>query len=326
MNHLHTDDPVNHREAHGAATGAARKSVTGAARKSVTVIFNPVAGGRRRRKLIEVVEAMTGRGAIVTLRETRGPGHAQTLARDIAAAGGADIVVAAGGDGTINEVANGLAGTKVPLGIIPIGTANVLAIETGMPRGSDALGELLLTGRERTIGGGRINGRFFLLWAGAGFDGRLVHAIDPALKRKVGKLAFVWAGLKAFAAGPGAPVAVSDGTQRLACGWAIAANAVHYAGRYRLAPSARFETVGLVTLAVPMGGRLGMLAALVALALGRLERLPGVTVLRGRDIAIEPVGAAPEPVQVDGDDMLTLPVHIECWDPAKAPQIRLVMP
>jgi len=271
---------------------------------------------------------MNHRGAIVTLRETTGPGDAEAFAREAALLDTADIVVAAGGDGTINEVANGLAGTLVPLGVIPTGTANVLAIEVALPVKSDALAELLLTGVPREIGAGRVNKRFFLLWVGAGFDGRLVHAIDPVMKRRFGKLAFVWAGIRQVFGRQGAPVIVSDGVHRLTCGWVVVANAQHYAGSYRLAPSTRFDDVGLSTICVGAKGRLGLIVALLGLAVGRLETLPGVTVLAGKEISIAPADTcnAQEPVQVDGDDMLTLPVQIECWDIEKAPRIRLVMP
>jgi diacylglycerol kinase family enzyme len=296
-------------------------------RRAVTLIYNPVAGWRRRRKLIEVVEAMNRRGAIVTLRETGGPGDAERFAREAAEAGGTEIVVAAGGDGTINEVANGLVGSQLPLGVIPIGTANVLAIEIGLPTSSDELGALLLEGRAREIGAGRVNKRFFLLWVGAGFDGRLVHAIDPVKKRRFGKLAFVWAGLRQIVFPGGPRLRVSDGVRDVVCGWVVVANACHYAGKFRLAPSVRFEDVGLVTLCIPARGRLGLVAAMIALALGRLERTRGVDVLRGPSIHIADDGQDEvDPVQVDGDDMLTLPVDVECWDVSKAPQIRLVMP
>lgn len=296
-------------------------------RQVVTVIYNPTAGWRRRRKLIDVVEAMNRRGAMVTLRETTGPGDAEQFAREAAADGDAEIVVAAGGDGTINEVANGLAGSQVPLGVIPTGTANVLAIEIGLPKSADALGDLLLTGESRPIGAGRVNKRFFLLWVGAGFDGRLVHAIDPAMKRRFGKLAFVWAGVKQVFGPQGPALNVSDGERVVECSWAVVANARHYAGSYRLAPSARFDAVGLTTLCVGARGRMGLILALLGLAVGQLEKMPGVTVLCGNKVSIcLGSGEITDPVQVDGDDMLTLPVDVECWDVAKAPQIRLVMP
>ncbi|MGD1934504.1 MAG: diacylglycerol/lipid kinase family protein [Candidatus Phaeomarinobacter sp.] len=318
MNHLYADKQP---------TTGNHVSPAPVMRQVVTVIYNPTAGWRRRRKLIEVVEAMNHRGAIVTLRETSGPGDAERFASKAAEDGSAEIVVAAGGDGTINEVANGLAGSQVPLGVIPTGTANVLAIDIGLPKSNDALGELLLTGAPRPIGAGRVNKRFFLLWVGAGFDGRLVHAIDPMMKRRFGKLAFVWAVIEQVFGPQGSAIRVSDGTQEVECGWAVVANAEHYAGSYRLAPSAQFDAVGLKTLCVAARSRVGLVLALLGLAVGRLEKMPGVTVLTSHRITIGLKGRdTSDPVQVDGDDMLTLPVDVECWDVAKAPQIRLVMP
>ena len=95
------------------------------------IIYNPAAGRRRAARLWRVLDVMVHNGVKLELAETQHPGHATTLARE-AAADGADLVVAAGGDGTIAEVAAGLAGSDCMMGIIPLGTANVLAHELGL--------------------------------------------------------------------------------------------------------------------------------------------------------------------------------------------------
>ena len=117
--------------------------------RRVNVIYNPTAGWRRRARLERVLERLGELGASVTLRETRGRGDAEMLAR-AADPAACDAVVAAGGDGTINEVMNGLDRRNLPLGIVPLGTANVLAAEIGLPREPRAQAEAIACGRPTT--------------------------------------------------------------------------------------------------------------------------------------------------------------------------------
>ncbi|HXA25191.1 MAG TPA: acylglycerol kinase family protein, partial [Acetobacteraceae bacterium] len=95
-------------------------------------MFNPVAGRRRTNLLWPVLDVLVANGVRIDLAETHGPGHARALAREAVCAG-ASMVVAAGGDGTIAEVADGLLGSPARLGVIPLGTANVLAHELALP-------------------------------------------------------------------------------------------------------------------------------------------------------------------------------------------------
>ena len=106
---------------------------------------------------------------------TSGPGHARVLAR-AALDAGADVVVAWGGDGTINEVASALTHSRAALGIVPMGSGNGLAREVGVPRGHEAALEAALTGLERTIDAGELNGRVFFNAAGVGFDAHVAAA------------------------------------------------------------------------------------------------------------------------------------------------------
>ncbi|RDD62225.1 diacylglycerol/lipid kinase family protein [Ferruginivarius sediminum] len=110
----------------------------------VAVIHNPVAGWRRRRYLRRVIDALRERGCEVRLRRTTAPGDAHAFAAE---AEGCDVLAVAGGDGTVNEALNGLAGRHVPLSVIPLGTANVLAHELGLPRRPVALARAIVEGR-----------------------------------------------------------------------------------------------------------------------------------------------------------------------------------
>src|SRR5205823_13024267 len=104
-----------------------------------------------------------------------------------------EVDVAAGGDGTLNAVANGLAGTNRTLAALRLGTANVLAREIGLPRDPERLAELIAAGPARPIWPGRVDSRLFLVMASSGFDAETVAAVNPRLKRRLGRLAFAWA-------------------------------------------------------------------------------------------------------------------------------------
>src|ERR1700760_1151920 len=158
------------------------------------VIFNPVAGRRRAHLLWRVLDVLVANGVRLDIAETHRAGHAETLARE-AARRGEPMVVAAGGDGTIAEVANGLLGTGARLGIIPLGTANVLAHELGLPFAPSAVAAALAFGRPRPIWPGIAAGangsRLFVQMLGAGFDAQVVHRLSSPLKRALGRTAYV---------------------------------------------------------------------------------------------------------------------------------------
>lgn len=278
-------------------------------RRSIHIILNPTAGARRSGLLDAIVRRLKDEGAEVTLERTEAAGHATELARRAAERGEADVIVAAGGDGTINEVARGLLGQGVPLGIIPLGTANVLAIELGLRARAREVADMLLSGPAHLIGTGLVGGRIFLLMVGVGFDGVVVHAINPRLKRLWGKGAFVWAGLKAWAKRPGRDIRlVVDGREKTAQ-WAVVLNGRFFAGPYILSRAGDLAQPGLTLFLFSHGGRLALVRYLIALGLGRVETLRDVEVLPVRQVKF----AAPEglEVEVDGDAGGVLPQTIE---------------
>jgi YegS/Rv2252/BmrU family lipid kinase len=170
------------------------------------VIFNPSARGEKAQTLCSRLQALYPNYA---LRVTAAPGEARRLAAQ-AVREGFDTIVAAGGDGTANEIVNGIA--DVPgglaaarLGLLPLGTVNVFARELGLPRHLDGAVKTLAAGKETTMDLGRVdfgaNGgapsRYFLQLAGAGVDSRAIELVKWELKKKVGPLAYVMAGLQA---------------------------------------------------------------------------------------------------------------------------------
>ena len=155
---------------------------------STIVILNPAARSERARRWHERVEAIT-RGAVICA--TSRCGEAEAIARR-AAAEGFETIVAAGGDGTINEVVNGMAGTDAALGLLPMGTMNVFALELGIPASNLGLcWEIIQKQNSRLIDMPRANNKHFVQLAGVGLDAQVVKETSRAFKRSFGPLSYL---------------------------------------------------------------------------------------------------------------------------------------
>jgi diacylglycerol kinase family enzyme len=159
-------------------------------RRRILMIVNPTAGRRRRWRIRATIAELERLGAAVIVATTSKPGEAEHFAAR-ADQREHDLLVIAGGDGSINEAITGLGPAAPPLGILPAGTANVVAAEIGMSATPGAIARTLLNGPARTIGLGRANGRRFLTMVGAGLDAKVVAALRPELKRWFGEGAYV---------------------------------------------------------------------------------------------------------------------------------------
>ncbi|MBO1076985.1 diacylglycerol/lipid kinase family protein [Roseomonas marmotae] len=272
------------------------------------IVFNPTAGSRRRSRLERAAAWLPG----ARLAETRGPGHAGHLARQAAAAG-EDCVVAAGGDGTVAEVAAGLAGSATVLGILPLGTANVLSLELGLPRGPEAAAAVLRTGREAAFWPGIArfaDGRqlLFVQMLGLGLDAEVVRRLDPRLKRAIGRAAYVWQTALTLPRYAFPPVTARlDGGAPLRASALVVSKGRLYAGPFPLAPEATPLRPGFhVALMTGRAGQAALAAAL--LPLGLLPRLPGLSLRRANHVTLEGAGV---PAQTDGDFHGCLPVTVE---------------
>ncbi len=284
------------------------------------VIVNPRAGrsgGRRFRRVVMRLRELAGE---VVIWQTRAPGHATALAQQ-AAAMGVDRVAVAGGDGTINEVVNGLAGSAVPMAVLPLGTANVTAVELGLRGGIDAVVDHAVNGEAATVHLGKAGGRFFLLMLGVGFDAAVVHAVRPGVKRHLGRAAYVLAGLRILARGWESRYRVAgDGWDSEVAGL-VAANARRYAGGFVLAPEAGLTRPGLDVFLFRKGSRVALVRYAAGIILGRLARVPGVELRRGvRRLQVD--GGPKRTVQLDGDAAGGLPLDIGFVPDS----LRLVMP
>jgi diacylglycerol kinase (ATP) len=284
------------------------------ARQRLLVIFNPIAGRRARQRLDAALRALQRLGVVTVLRETHAPGDAEAFAR-AARASEFDAIAVAGGDGTMNEVVNGLADPDLPVAILSLGTANVLAHEIGLPRSPRRLAEVVATGPARRVALGEAlfeNGhrpRRFLLMTGIGFDADVVDAVDLGLKQRVGKLAFVVSILmRLWRYRPHAfGLHLDDTVQREAVS-VIATRARCYAGHFILAPRARLSEPSFQLAIFKRAGRGAALRALLALPLGLLHRQPDIEIATATSVRLS--GPTDAPVQIDGDVLGRLPVTL----------------
>ena len=276
-------------------------------RRRISIIFNPAAGRRRRRTLDRVVKALEARELDVCVAATSGPGDATRLARR-AVSERRDVVAAAGGDGTIREVAAGMIGSNALLGIVPMGTASVLAAELGLPRRPEAVAAVIASGTARALHVPRANGRPFLLMAGAGFDGTIVESVTPSLKRRFGKGAFVLGAIRTLATSPRPRIRVeAEGSVRHA-EWVVVTNVSRYAGSYVLAPDADPQSQELVVWLSARASPFALARAVLRGLFGGTVRGPKLETLRAHDVTVSaPVRV---PVQIDGDPAGALPLQL----------------
>lgn len=275
------------------------------------IIYNPIAGRRRSILLWRVLDILAANGVKVDLAETVRAGHATTLARD-AAGQGVRLIVAAGGDGTIAEVANGLAGSPAHLGIIPLGTANVLAHELALPFAPNAVAAALAFGRTRALWPGVVRRddttRLFVQMVGVGFDAHVVHALSPWLKAMVGRGAYVFQTLRELRRYDFDPIPVRlDGVETQAASVIVSKGRL-YGGAYRLTADQDPGEEGFTVVLFDRGGPGMTLLHGAALPLNLLARAPGVRHVRAH--RVEFIGNRPVPVQADGDKAGWLPLAI----------------
>ena len=278
---------------------------TSQAPRRIMLIANPVAGGDALARIRQAQESLAARGDRVELLLTDVRGDAARFACE-AKSGEIDLLVAAGGDGTLNEVINGLAPSAIPLAFIPLGTTNVFALEAGIPFDIPGACRVALEGAPTPVSLGLAGDTRFLLMAGAGFDAEVVRRVDLRLKRRLGKLAYVVSGLRVFfgAPFPALEVVLEDGS-RLSGHTVVIGNGRLYGGRFSLTPDASLTDDIFEVCLLQKPGRLPLLHALLRMVL-RLPLEPaGARLFKARELWVHGPGVA---VQIDGDDYGELPM------------------
>jgi diacylglycerol kinase (ATP) len=292
--------------------------------RNALLIHNPNAGnggGGRRRMLDEARRLFSFAGIEAELTETRGPGDATEMAHR-ASADGRQLVIACGGDGTLNEVVNGLAtqqnGHRVPLGLLPGGTANVLAKELNLPWDIPSAAEKLVHGEIKEIALGLATPleepekrRYFLSVAGSGPDGMIVYAIDLDLKARVGILAYWWQGAYEVFRYKFPHFRVASAGQKLEASLLVVGRTKNYGGPFKITTGAdlyedQFELMALTTQS---GFR--YLSYLPSLWFDKLRGTDGVHFWKSDTVVCEPMDSNPVYAQIDGEPLARLPVEFK---------------
>jgi diacylglycerol kinase (ATP) len=290
--------------------------------RNALLIHNPNAGGggKGRRKELDIARKILATGGIeADLAETTGPGHATEIALR-AGNEGRQLVIACGGDGTLNEVVNGLArqqnGHRVPLALLPGGTANILAKELTLPWDIPQAAQRLVRGTVREIALGLATpvnepekARYFLSVAGAGPDGRITYAVDLELKAKMGILAYWWQGAREALQYKFPRFNVKTIEQTIEASLVIVGRTKHYGGPFKITTEAdlyedQFELAVLTTRS-----GLRYLSYLPTLWFGDLRKTAGVHFLKADTLVCEPTDGEPVYAQVDGEPLSRLPVE-----------------
>jgi YegS/Rv2252/BmrU family lipid kinase len=279
------------------------------ARRRVVAIVNPATHGDAAR-IVALLRGRVPAGVDLEVCLTRSAGTTTTLAREVLAAG-ASAAVAVGGDGTVAAVAAALQGTGIPLGIIPGGSTNITARSLGIPA-DPAAAVALLFGPHRTVplDIGLCGDACFLHMAGAGLDSRLFADAAPALKRRVGWLAYVPPALHGLTLPPSRFTIVADGvTSEVVSSMVLVCNgSTIISPNLSLYPGVRTDDGQLDVLVLTADDPWELVRTLASLAAQDLEFSPYVTHLRARHIVItaDPV----LPVELDGDVVRNTPLEV----------------
>ena len=272
------------------------------------IVRNPNAGPENRNFYDSVLSRLGRLGCSAEIIETSRHGDGMKAAASAAASGRFDAVIAAGGDGTVHDVAAGIVGHPVPLGIIATGTANVLAGELGLPRTAEKIAQILCEGRVGTLPVGMANGRPFLFVAGIGFDAEAVRLFESSGNRRLGRAGLALPALRAVFSDEERPLRVETANGTREAHWVIVTRVKRYAANLMLAPDADWRQAAFHVLSMRGSGPLVRMRQLSALAIGCLRYDPGVTLERTDRVRIS--GDPGTPVQIDGELMGKLPLEI----------------
>ncbi|WCJ60659.1 diacylglycerol kinase family lipid kinase [Fontisphaera persica] len=279
------------------------------------IIFNPRARGGSSPRMQERLRRLAGG---IRLMPTPGPGGARELAKE-AVAGGFDTVIATGGDGTLNEIVNGLAEVpgafqQVRLGVLPVGTANVFARELALPFRLEKAWEIVLQGREIQVDlgvaefqdGGAHRQRLFLQLGGAGLDARAIELLNQRLKKRLGPLAYVWAGVQAMRENrPRLRITAGENCREVEL--ALLGNGRRYGGPFPLFPYASLKDGRLDATLFPQTNWSTLWRVAQDMWAENWNSLGGAVHWQAEVFHLEPLPDARVPFELDGERVGLLP-------------------
>ena len=281
-------------------------------RKEAVLIVNPAAHNvpplKRRR---EAEEWLRETGWRFRWEQTSQAGQATSIAARVAREG-VPLVIACGGDGTLNEAANGLAGTETALGMMPFGTSNIWARETGISREPLEAAQLMATGERKLIDLGKAGDRYFVLFAGYGIDAQITRNVSLGVKQRVGAAAYGISAFREALRWQSRPMTLRlDGVQqRLNVLMAFAGNTRLYAGITKITPRAVADD-GLLDICIYQGkGKRDIVTHATRTLLQMHRKSPSVLYKRVKSLEFE-WDNEPLPVQLDGDPLGYCPDRVE---------------
>jgi diacylglycerol kinase (ATP) len=289
------------------------------------LIYNPTSGRRRHRRFVEVEHAartLKDAGIRTELAPTQGPNSATAMAL-LAVEQRRGMVIACGGDGTVNEVVNGLAGSDIPMALLPAGTANILAKELRIPWDIPHAARLIPGGKIRRVALGQVaplngngsasraiprGGRYFLCVAGAGPDGAIVNGVNHDFKKNAGVLAYWAEGFRQLFTYNFPEMRIRSNGQDLRATTVVVGRTVNYGGPFKITTGANLFENSFEILTNSMKSRLGYASCLPALWMGTLRKLEGIDAWKATEVVCESAGSEPAFAQVDGEPVGPLPL------------------
>jgi YegS/Rv2252/BmrU family lipid kinase len=307
--------------------------------EKIILIGNPIAGGGAAMKIKKASDFLINKGYDVKLRFTGKKGDAEAFAGK-AASQPVRLVIAAGGDGTYNEVANGLVRSGVPMAILPLGTTSVLARELHIPLSLKKALAIALNGTIQTVHLGKITftrddslshnassvTRYFLLMAGIGFDAEATRVVNERIKKFTGKGAYFLSGIKTLLHySPGTiTLSIRQGpvdsapASNLTGYSAIIGKASCYGGAFKATPDARMTEPYFYVFVTHKKNRRALFRYIIGVITGKHITFRDISYFKAGEIVV----AGESPVQIDGDYEGTTPAKLEIERDA----LSLVMP
>jgi len=267
----------------------------------IKVILNPVAGRGRARKAKDlIVKTLSEYGVEFDLEETQAHNHAIEIARQ-AVNGDYDLVIAAGGDGTVNQVINGMAGSNIPLGILGCGTGNDFAAMIGMPKDTALSIKRIIEGHTRQVDFCRVNDKYFISSVGAGFDGAVAYTVNHSFRWIRGMAAYILGVFKTLFSYKQHSVrlTIDDQTYQFKALLVAVNNSTTYGGGIKINPEAKIDDGLFDVCAAKNLNFLEILLCLPLAVKGAHQNLKKVMMLKGSKVVLE--SESPLYYQLDGE-------------------------
>lgn len=277
--------------------------------KKAHVVFNPASGSFSQKRADKILAALGNCGIDPVPLMPASEADAIQQVKSICMKEENPLIIAVGGDGTINTVINGMIEKRAVLGVIPLGTANVLSTELGIRSADDAVNRIATgTEREFTVGEATTSAgsRRFMLMAGIGVDGAVVAAVRSREKKHLGRLAYVAAAMRAFYRWDSDFQSVSSERQSRSCHSVIVANAANYGGPFCLAPKAGIFTPHLQVIPLELTSRFSLIRLAFTMLLNRFRQADEIWLHHTGDLHI----AGNKAIQIDGDSFGSGPMTI----------------